>query len=165
MSGETAASGSDVLHRAKHRAGVLVGFLMHPSDGLLAGRMLAWRLVLPVLKRFLALRRLAALMWSEHGGHVRPDRSERVVELADLVYRSGHHPPRDNCLDRGLVLYRYLSAIGVHPRLVVGMRREGDEVRGHVWVTRDGTPLGDYEMSLESFTRVTAFGDRGTPLS
>jgi Transglutaminase-like superfamily len=156
------ATASGWPETAKHRAGVLARLAARPADCWLVTRMLAWRMVLPVLKRVMPLRRLTTLMWADHS-RPRPDRGERIVALGRLVFRSGHPKSRDNCLDRSLVLYRYLSGIGAKPRLIVGFRRESGRVLGHAWVTQSGVPVGDAEPA-EPYAQVTSFGEGGLPI-
>jgi hypothetical protein len=71
-----------------------------------------------------------------------------------------------NCLERSLVLYRYLSAVGADPQLVVGIRGGEEAVRGHAWVTVRGAPLEEPPLTLEGLTRVVSFrGDGSQPRS
>ena len=93
------------------------------------------------LKRMLPLPKLVQLMWTSPrvsaGNTACEQRSVRVVSR--LSRASG-----GNCLERSLILYRYLSHAGAQPRLVVGMARP-EEYLGHVWVTVDGQPApGDH---------------------
>jgi len=84
---------------------------------------------------------------------------ERELRTAHLVRRlcrtSG-----GNCLERSLILYRYLARANADPRLVVGMGKP-DEFIGHVWVTVDGRPLLDSPETLHAYTEVVRFGARG----
>jgi hypothetical protein len=156
------------VHRRNRLA---VSLLARPADGWLAVRMAAWRVVLPLLKRRLPLRRLIRLMWVE--GPSRPagsERQARIAELARIVYRSEHSSRSGNCLERSLVLFRYLSAAGADPELLIGMRRGEDAVRGHAWITVGGTAAEEEPESLDALVRVVAFrGDgsqlRSTPVS
>jgi hypothetical protein len=65
-----------------------------------------------------------------------------------------------NCLERSLILYRYLARANADPRLVVGMGKP-DEFLGHVWVTVDGRPLLDTPETLRAYTEVVRFGGGG----
>ena len=141
--------------------------LASPADAWLALRMVGWRLVLPLLKGRLSLTRLVGLMWrGERARPVTAAREVRVAEIARIVYRSEHVSRRGNCLERSLVLYRYLSAAGADPHLVVGMRGGEAPVRGHAWVTVRGEPVEEPPQSLEGLARVVSFhGDGSQPLS
>jgi hypothetical protein len=127
--------------------------------------MAGWRLVLPLLKRRLPLPRLVRLMWlGERARPVTPEREARIANLARIVYRSEHVSRRGNCLERSLVLYRYLSAAGADPHLVVGMRGGEAAVRGHAWVTVRGEPVEEPPHSLEGLAQVVSFrGNRSRP--
>jgi hypothetical protein len=149
------------------RARLAVSLLASPADAWLALRMVGWRLVLPLLKGRLSLTRLVGLMWrGERARPVTAAREVRVAEIARIVYRSEHVSRRGNCLERSLVLYRYLSAAGADPQLVVGMRGSEAPIRGHAWVTVRGEPVEEPPQSLEGLARVVSFhGDGSQPLS
>jgi hypothetical protein len=149
------------------RTRLAVSLLASPADAWLALRMVGWRLVLPLLKGRLSLTRLVGLMWrGERARPVTAAREVRVAEIARIVYRSEHVSRRGNCLERSLVLYRYLSAAGADPQLVVGMRGSEAPIRGHAWVTVRGEPVEEPPQSLEGLARVVSFhGDGSQPLS
>jgi len=157
------AGGSTAMRTARRRARLLAGLIVRPGDGWLAVRMVGWRLALPVLKRRMTLPRLVSLMWQgEQARAPSPERQARVAELTTSVFRSDHRDRPGNCLDRSLVLYRYLSAAGADPKLMVGMRRgEQDALRGHAWVTVDGEPVEESTEPLEEFARLASFRGDG----
>lgn len=127
--------------------------LASQRDAWLAARALGWLCALPVLKRTLALERLVRLMWLAPGGNARDSGRERrtIRIVARLARTSG-----GNCLERSLVLYRYLARANADPHLVVGMARP-DEYLGHVWVTVDGQPLLETPETLGGYTEVVTF--------
>lgn len=143
------------------RARALVGSLARPRDALLAGQIYGWLCVLPLLKRRLSLARLVRLMWLRPRGAARDGVRERrtIRTVARLSRVSG-----GNCLERSLVLYRYLARANADPRLVVGMARP-DEYLGHVWVTVDGRPLLETAETLASYTEVVGFGRGGAQVA
>jgi Transglutaminase-like superfamily len=149
------------------RTRLAVSLLASPADAWLALRMVGWRLVLPLLKGRVSLTRLVRLMWRGEGARpVTAAREARVAELARVVYRSEHVSRRGNCLERSLVLYRFLSAVGADPHLVVGIRGGEAPVRGHAWVTVRGEPVEEPPQSLEGITRVVSLrGDGSRPRS
>jgi hypothetical protein len=152
---------------ASRRTRLAASLLKSPADAWLAFRMAGWRLVLPLLKRRLPLGRLVRLMWKGAGARpVTAVREARIAELARVVYRSEHVSRPGNCLERSLVLYRYLSAAGADPQLVVGIRSGEAAVRGHAWVTVRGEPIEEAPSSLEGLTRLVSFrGDGSQPRS
>lgn len=131
----------------------------------LASRMLPWSAVLPVLKYTRPLPVLAASMWIRRQDSNAPAGVEirRVARIAHRVTRFRPLPHRDNCLERSLLAYRYLSRAGADPRLVVGVRKDGEAVAGHVWVEVDGEPVAESREALEGFAPVVAFGANGIP--
>jgi Transglutaminase-like superfamily len=125
--------------------------------------MVGWSLVLPILKYVLPLPTLVRLMSSRGAGARQHEREEQVVVLARGLSRVRPLPFRDNCLERSLLAYRFLSRANAEPSLVVGVRREEDSVVGHVWVTLDGEPVDETSSSLRGFAPVVTFGSGGTP--
>jgi hypothetical protein len=121
-------------------------------------RMGAWSVVLPVLKRVLPLPSLVRLMSGKGSGGRSHAREEQVVLSARRVYRL-RRP--GSCLERSLLVYRYLSSTNAEPRLVIGVRRDGSDMIGHAWVLVDGSPLYESSASLEPFLSVVEFAPDG----
>jgi hypothetical protein len=143
--------------RRASRLRSLASLLARPTDSLLAVRTLGWICVLPVLKRLVGLPRLVGLMWVGPSAAGRDrEREKRAIQVVARLSRASG----GNCLERSLILYRYLSRAGADPCLVVGMTRS-DRYRGHVWVTIDGQALLETSATLSAYAEVTAFGAEG----
>jgi hypothetical protein len=92
-------------------------------------------------------------MWlSPHGAARDPEREQRTIRVVARLSRTSG----GNCLERSLVLYRYLARANADPHLVVGMAKP-DEYLGHVWVTVDGRPLLETSETLGGYTEVVSF--------
>lgn len=131
--------------------------LRSPADAWLSVRTLGWMCTLPFLKRVLPLPRLVRLMWLPARARDRePERELRVAKVVRRLCRTSG----GNCLERSLILYRYLTRANADPRLVVGMGKP-DEFLGHVWVTVDGRPLLDTPETLCAYAEVVRFGRGG----
>ena len=143
--------------RAASRLKALLSLVARPADLWLAVRTLGWMCVLPVLKRSMALPRLVRLMWLP--ARLPRRRSERERQATRIVGRLSR-ASGGNCLERSLILYRYLARAGSDPRLVVGMAKP-DDFLGHVWVTVDGQPVLDSPETLREYTEVVRFGVGG----
>ena len=158
---------SRFLATVSRRTRLAASLAASPADAWLVLRMAGWRLVLPLMKRRLSLPRLVRLMWrGDRARPVRPEREARIADLARVVYRSEHVSRRGNCLERSLVLYRYLSAAGADPQLVVGIRSGEAAVRGHAWIAVRGDPVEEPPRSLEGLAQVVSFrGDGSRPQS
>jgi transglutaminase superfamily protein len=129
-----------------------------PADAVLLARMTAWAPGLPVLKRVLPLPKLVALMAGRARGHARdPELERRIVRMARLVYRGRRGTFRDNCLERSLVTYRFLSRAGADPELVVAMSKSEQGLHGHVWVTVEGLPVHEDPAELEAYVPLMRF--------
>jgi Transglutaminase-like superfamily len=123
--------------------------------------MLAWRTLLPVLKRRVPLATLARVMWRDPRAGIRPTRAARIIDLAHRLYWGYRAGEEDICLERSLLTYRFLSSAGADPHLVIGIRRPGDSVVGHAWVVVDGEPLFEPAASVREYASFFSFGRRG----
>src|SRR5262245_42880985 len=92
------------------------------------------------------------------------DLERKIVVLVRWGSRILAPKGRDSCLERALVCYRYLSAYGASPQLVVGLGRTHGRVRGHAWVVVDGKAIGDPDEMLADYEPVTTFGPDGLRL-
>jgi hypothetical protein len=131
-------------------------------DVWLAVRMCGWRLVLPILKRVLPFPTVVRTMRGRRGP--RPEREERVVRLAGWIFGSRRFTGRDNCLERSLVLYRYLSTTNDDTRLLVGFRDNERVLEGHAWVAVGGRSIGAETDELGAFEPAISFGSLGGTL-
>jgi hypothetical protein len=126
--------------------------------------MIAWALVLPALARLLPLPSLVRRLWHEKASEHQERRAERVLALARAIY-GRRRPLRDNCLFRSLLTYRFLAEASADPRLVVGVRRCGSGIDGHVWVMLRERPVHENSASLAEFRPVLIFGPLGRSVS
>jgi hypothetical protein len=112
-------------------------------------------LALPLAKRVLPFERLARIMWHDRSGQRVREQEPYLIRLACRLTRfSG-----SNCLERSLILYRYLGRGGAEPTLVLGFGRgDGKRRLGHAWVVVDGAPLIDSQTELDSYEPIVAFG-------
>jgi Transglutaminase-like superfamily len=142
----------------RQRLRTAVKILRRPSDMAIAARTAFWMCFLPVLKRVLPLPKLVRLMWRPAKLQTRSRESE--AHLAQLVKRlcrvSG-----GNCLERSLILYRFLAHANAEPRLVVALARPEGRFLGHVWVTVDGQALFEAPAVLLEYTEFVVFGAAG----
>jgi Transglutaminase-like superfamily len=129
------------------------------ADVWLATRMLAWRLVLPALKRIVSIDTLARAM--RRGRGPRPAEEDSVVRLASWIYGSRPLTGGQNCLERSLVLYRYLSQTNPDTRLVVGFRNGERLVEGHAWVAVGERSMGADTDEQGPYAPLISFGPEG----
>jgi hypothetical protein len=138
------------------------------SDLSLALRMLGWAAALRVLKHWLPLDRLVRLV-HRGGGNEGRDRAreDQIVTFARWISGIVRASRAGNCLERGLLAYRFLGGANASPTLVVGVARaeQGDGIRGHAWVLVDGQPAGESLASLGDFTVIVTFDAAGRPIS
>jgi hypothetical protein len=134
-----------------------------PADVCLTARMLGWALVLPVLKFAVPLPRLVRFVWAGPRGTTPrcSEREARIVALAQRVYRPGPRPDQGRCLQRSLLLYRFLSENSAAPRLVIGVSRTAGRVEGHAWVLVDDAPVGEPPGVAGGFVPFAVFGHAG----
>ena len=124
--------------------------------------MIAWSAILPLAKFALPLPRLVRLMCSSGSGATRDCRREAAIAgLAAWVFKSRPASSRDNCLERALVTYRYLSGAGAEPRLVVGLAQPGAGPLGHAWVVVDGHAVHDEPGTIRRYSTLLVFDSDG----
>jgi len=122
--------------------------------------MSVWALVLPVLKRTVPLATLARIMCSgSRSGRSNPERRRLIAALSGLIY--SRYSMQSHCLERSLLLYRFLSKAAAEPRLVVGMVKTGKGWQGHAWVLVDGSPFDESPDALRKFCHVVVFSSGG----
>lgn len=114
------------------------------KDRRLVLRMMAWRIALPLLRRAVPVRTLVGWMSPKRSIAAGDTaRQQRVDAIRYFIGYGGRVLVSTNCLERSLMLYRFLAEAGAAPRLVLGVTREDARVEGHAWVELDGEPLGD----------------------
>ncbi len=143
----------------------LAAHFRSPSDVLLAARIMAWACALPLLKQVIPLRTLVRVVRRPSGDVARDaTREAQVLTFARWACRITRWSSGGNCLERGLIGYRYLGALNADPTLVVGMgRADGGEIRGHAWIVIDGRPVGESQTLASQYVPMIAFGADGVP--
>ena len=134
-----------------------------PADVGLAIRIMTWACVLPVLKRVMPIRSLVRLVW--RSSRLAPDaeRDERVVVFARWACRLVRWRDGGNCLERGLIAYRFLLEGHAEPTLVIVMgRNDAANVIGHAWVLLNGAPAGESSTAISQYVPVFAFAPDGS---
>jgi hypothetical protein len=76
----------------------------------------------------------------------------------DRLAREGISGP---CLLRGLALLGEARRLGFAPRLVIGLRDEGDALGGHAWLELDGRPFLESAAATDPFVPVYSSAARG----
>jgi transglutaminase superfamily protein len=151
------------MRRRSNRWAQVAEHVHTAGDLWLAGRMFGWACGLRLLKRLIPLPALVSLVrrsGAPGGNAAEPD--PRVVAFARWSCRITAWPRTGNCLERGLLLYRFLGLTNARPSLVVGFER-GDErsVRGHAWVVVGGRPVDEPDASLSTFETAFTFDPDG----
>jgi hypothetical protein len=131
-----------------------------PSDALLALRLFGWRLALTALKRAVPIARLVQLMADLPPRNLSRDTGE-IVELVDWIYASRRDADLGNCLDRSLVLYRFISRNEPRARLVLGMRQGPGKLEGHAWVLAGDREIGANPDHGPGFQPLAVFDANG----
>ena len=138
--------------------------LMRESP-LFCARILGWSIVFRVAKHILPLPWLVRIAWSVRRKAADDRELARIVRLTAGVPALRPIRGRDNCLERSLLAYRYLSRAGAAPVLVSGVSRRGEKIAGHAWVLLDGEPVHESAAALAEFLPVVQFGCQGERLS
>jgi len=142
------------------QVGRVFAFIKEAEEApLLFVRMAAWSLVLYPLKTIMPVGALARLMWAAVGVEPRcPERERVMIRLAGLIYRRRSHR---SCLERSLLLYRFLSSARANPQLIIGLKNLPKGWEGHAWVIVDDQPVGESVEALRGFAPLFLFGPDG----
>lgn len=119
-------------------------------------RLIPIYLALGVAKRIVPLPRLVRWM-SRRRGAGRREHASTIVSRVLRASALAGVPDRD-CVQRSLLLLRELSSAGFSPELSIGLRREGDRLSGHAWVTVDGQVVAEPEPDLSAFVQIVKPG-------
>jgi Transglutaminase-like superfamily len=120
--------------------------------------------LLGLLKHLVPLQWLVKATWCETTGPRDLLAGRRLTANALRLSKLLRIADRD-CLQRSLLLYRLLSAVGADPELVVGLREQDGKIIGHAWVLVDDVSIVESESDLVRFSPVLRFGARGALLS
>jgi hypothetical protein len=135
--------------------------LRSPAGVWLLARMLAWRLVLPLLKRALPLPQLVRLAATPRRRH--RFAPAQVVAASHRLFGT-RTPASSDCLERSVLTYRFLAEVGAQPQLVCGMQRSGGHVIGHAWVVVGDAPVDEPPDAVARYATVLAFDASGSRL-
>ncbi len=120
-----------------------------------------WFLIslLSPLIRLLKLPRLLQLL-SPH--RVTPGRwpAEQVVGFTDSILGQESFIYRRNCLKRTLSLYYFLSRLGLPVQVNLGVRKGGEKLEGHGWLSLEGRPYLEPGTAKADFRLVYTFPQR-----
>lgn len=87
-----------------------------------------------------------------------PDSSslDRVLRYSHTIITRILHSRRP-CLLRSLVLYRYCWKHGVPASIHFGVQSGTDKLKGHSWVTLNGSPIGEPKAALRPYVTVYSY--------
>ena len=85
-------------------------------------------------------------------------------ELARIVNTAARFTigRRESCLRRSLLLWWLLDSKGIACDLCVGMRSDGNTLKGHAWIELNGSPVNDRKDIRDQY-HVLKFGDELSP--
>ncbi len=102
-------------------------------------RAIAASIILPPLVSLVSLERLAPRLGRAPRSGTTPDPAALAARVDQLLRRLP--PPwRYTCLRRSVVLFHLFRRMGLPVTLMIGVRRDGERLAAHAWLTRDGTP-------------------------
>jgi Transglutaminase-like superfamily len=118
------------------------------SEYSFALRLAAWLCLLPIIMRLHPLPEILQRFTSvrRQPNERSPLEMDRAVQIVVRICRLGlfHLPlfPRA-CLRQSLALYFVLTRMGYPVEIHFGIRKDGEDLGGHSWVTLDGKPVAD----------------------
>lgn len=132
------------------------------TDSRLLLRAFMWRLALPLLKHLVPLPTLVHVLCAKplaSTADASQRRGPRVESVRHLLAEGGRIVVSSNCLERSLMLYRFLTEAGAGPQLVMGVSKGDTGVAGHAWIEIDGQALAD--ATTDRFAPILIFGAEG----
>jgi len=122
-------------------------------------------ILIPALVRFIDFRRLLIILDS---GRSRAKKKQPAPEQIDFIVRCagfimGHRPLRkfkNPCLIRSAGLYRLLGRYNMDVRIHFGVRKNGDTLAGHSWITLDGKPFFENPDTCKTFNEIYSYPSR-----
>jgi hypothetical protein len=77
-------------------------------------------------------------------------RAQHYAEIIEAVSR--HHVVRSHCLQRSLVLHRWLRREGMQSELRIGVRKDSGQLEAHAWVELGGQVVNDQLSAVRAFS-------------
>jgi hypothetical protein len=135
-----------------------IGIISSPKFVFLIIPILFWVFTLPLLKRLVPLHLLVKLML-----YKTVKRTFFNIEINDLLYiiQRIYYSSEGRCLERSLLLYRYLKFYGKFPELIIGLRKSNSEWTGHAWVEINKEPLAENNNFLNELKPTLKFDSHG----
>ena len=90
---------------------------------------------------------------------------DRAVQIVVRMCRLGiFHLPLfpQTCLRQSLALYRVLTRMGYPVEIHFGIRKDGEDLQGHSWVTIEGKPVAD-RTRMDVFKAVYSYPSVSCP--
>jgi hypothetical protein len=82
-------------------------------------------------------------------------RAQHYANVIEAVSR--RHIVRSHCLQRSLVLHRWLHREGLPSELRIGVRKEHGELKAHAWVELRGQVINDRPTEVRAFSLLRPF--------
>jgi hypothetical protein len=131
------------------------------SNASMATQIWTWALLLRVLKQFVPLERLVAMVQRKQAAGA--STAVTTAQVERYLRRKARFPfrPPANCLERSLSAYRILCRGGAAPQLVIGFRTASAGMEGHVWLTVNGRAMAESVTDLDGYTPALIFDSEG----
>jgi hypothetical protein len=115
--------------------------------------LLPW-LKLPRLLRWLSPRRISPATYPGTW-----DTLEATVRRTNALVRRFPVNSRGNCLSRSLVLYYFVTRYGFPVQVHCGVRRVGENLEGHMWLSLQGKPFLERGNPFQKYAITFSFPD------
>lgn len=129
--------------------------IRRPRTAALGARMALWLVLVSVAARMTSLPRTFRLMTfgvNRSRPRAAPADAVLLARTIDSVLRLDLAVFKPRCWKRSLVLYRYLTRLGITCSINFGVRRTADgALAGHAWLERDGLPFLESDATIDSY--------------
>ena len=116
---------------------------------------LIWAIILPPLLSLLPLDELLKRLTPARV--VRRHRTRRVVVFTNWWLNRNMLMLRPTCLNRSLLLYRFLTRDGLDVRIHYGLRKTENGMEGHSWLSLGGKPLLNDGLTATDYEETFVF--------
>jgi transglutaminase superfamily protein len=123
-----------------------------------AGLLLLLRLLLFCVKLKTLIR------WLDAGPSARsldPATLAEAARYTDALLARFSFPTRGNCLPRSLVIFHLARWWGLPVRFHCGIRRDGERLQGHAWLSLQGEPFLEANNPEENYVVTFSYPDTG----
>ena len=132
--------------------------MVYPKRPLLFVAVVTFSSIVPILMNFIGPKRLLGMLSSYSGKRTDDDRVAKIIIYTDFMMGlKPWHYMKNICLVRSTILYYFLRREGVAVKINFGVRKKGEVLEGHGWLTLDNRPYLEDGAASQDFEQIYSF--------